>query len=64
MADFAKELEQIRKIEAREALPSIGYRIVTQQGPIPGPLFARYVDAFNFRANHNLVGARIIEESN
>ena len=39
------------------------YRLKLNGNPV-GPPFARYVDAFNYRADHNLVGARIIEESN
>lgn len=37
------------------------YRLKLQSGAIVGPLFGRYVDAFNYRAAHNLVGARVIE---
>ena len=39
-------------------------RLQLPSGEIVGPPFRRYVDAFNYRAAHNLVGARIIEESN
>lgn len=37
------------------------YRLMTQRGDLVGPQFARYVDAFNYRADNNLVGARIVE---
>lgn len=37
------------------------YKLVLQNGKQTGPEFARYVDAFNYRATHYLVGARIVE---
>ncbi len=39
----------------------MAYRIQLQSGALIGPPFGRYVDAFNYRAAHNLVGARVIE---
>jgi len=38
------------------------YQLKTQSGKIIGPEFSRYADAFNYRATHNLIGARIVEK--
>lgn len=37
------------------------YRLKLRSGEIVGPPFARYVDAFNYRADRNLVGASVVE---
>ena len=39
------------------------YRLMLQSGCLIGPKFTRYVDAFNYRAAHNLIGARVVERS-
>jgi hypothetical protein len=39
-------------------------RLMLHSGELIGPRFARYVDAFNYRAAHNLVGARVVERAN
>jgi hypothetical protein len=39
------------------------YRLKQQSGELIGPPFARYVDAFNYRASHNLAGAMVEEHA-
>ena len=41
--------------------PTSNYRLMLQSGKLIDPEFSRYVDAFNYRALHNLIGARVIE---
>lgn len=39
------------------------YRLIDQMGLLIGPKFTRWLDAFNYRAMHNLRGARIVERA-